>query len=586
MNSEELREKFIQIHGEDQEQLDFILSEKKRIIVTASAGCGKTKAMISKIAHEIITNKNLNQKKILALTFSVNAATKIREDIKETLPLLLDNDKYKVDKKLDVSNYHGFANRLLRKHGYVLHNNLINIDGFIKVPDYSGELRKPLVAEEIRILEAYDSSLKKLDFKEADRLQSRYVDILLKKLVPKNIITYNGLLLLATKILDIKAVSDFYKMYYQMVIVDEFQDTNYLALQFLRKIIKVNKIILMGDDIQKIYGFLGAVPNLFKQMESDYDMFPMEFATNYRFKDNEDMKQLDNYIRGVSKNYNNINNYSETAKIKFKFFKSDSGEASYIYKDLSQRIKEGNNVVVLLRSKYLADNIIEVLEKNNQSYFNGLFDDSDHEYIKFHKRALEIFIKESGTRKSISKSVMTNLIEQMKVIEKSITSNETMFKSLMRLLEALLGSVSSKRISMEDKYERILFTLNNNSLKRLMNEINEKVTLTTIHSSKGLEWDYVYLPNMTAYSFPTSNALCKSCKHNNGANEFEKYCEFKFVAPLEEAFTEELSVLYVGLTRAKKDVFLTANSGENNYGYHKKICCFLTLPNLQKITNF
>lgn len=586
MNKEELRVKFTKIHGKDQEQLNFILSEENKIIVTAPAGCGKTKAMISKIAHEIITNEYLNQKRILALTFSVNAAVKIREDIRETLPLILGKDNFDVDNKLDVSNYHGFANKILRKHGYILHENLKNINDFLRVSENNGELRKSLVSQEIRILEEYDQSLKNLDFRKADRLQDSYVNIILTKLVPRNIITYNGLLLLAIQILDIKSVSDFYKLYYQMVIVDEFQDTNYLALKFLKRIIKANKVILMGDDIQKIYGFLGAVPNIFKKMQSEYDMFPMEFRTNYRFKDNKNMKQLDGYIRGIFRNYSNINTYSETANIKFKLFNTDHGEANFIYKDLLKHTQAGNNVGILFRAKYLANNLINILEKNKLTYFNGLFEDSDPEYIKFHKEALEIFVKESGVRKSVSRTVISNVKEKLTAIKHSITNNETMFSSLMRLLGALLETTKAKSISAEEKYDRILFTLNNNSLKRLMNEINEQVTLTTIHSSKGLEWDYVYLPNMTAYSFPSSNALCKSCSNFNGRNEYDKHCEFKFIPELEEPFYEELSVLYVGLTRGKQDTFITANKGPNQFGYNKKVSCFITLPNLKRIKEF
>lgn len=583
MNKEDLRAKFTEIHGKDQEQLNFILSEEKKIIVTAPAGCGKTKAMISKIAHEIITNEYLNQKRILALTFSVNAAAKIREDIKETLPLLLSNDNYNVDNKLDVSNYHGFANKILRKHGYTLHNNLKNINEFLRTSDNNGELRKILVSQEISILEEYDQSLKSLNLEKADSLQGSYIDIVLTKLVPQNIITYNGLLLLAIQILDKKAVSDFYKLYYQMLIVDEFQDTNYLALQFLKRIVKANKVILMGDDIQKIYGFLGAVPNIFKKMESEYNMFPMEFRNNYRFKDNKNMKQLDSYIRGIFRNYNNINSYSETANINFKLFKTDQGEANYIYKELLKHMKTGNNVGILFRAKYLANNLIDILEKNGLTYFNGLFEDSDPEYIKFHKEALDIFVKESGVRKSVSRTVISNVKEKVNAMKKSITNNETMFSSLMRLLEVLLESTKATSISTEEKFERISFTLSNNSLKRLMNEIDEQITLTTIHSSKGLEWEYVYLPNMTAFSFPTSNALCKSCNQIHGRDEYEKHCEFKFLPELEEPFYEELSVLYVGLTRGKQDVFLTANLGPNQFGYNKKVSCFITLPNLTRI---
>lgn len=59
-------------HAGDIEQLKFIFSDENRIIVTAPAGCGKTTAMVSKIARELSNGHILSNKKILAMTFSVN----------------------------------------------------------------------------------------------------------------------------------------------------------------------------------------------------------------------------------------------------------------------------------------------------------------------------------------------------------------------------------------------------------------------------------------------------------------------------------------------------------------------------------
>ena len=78
-------------HAGDIEQLKFIFSDENRIIVTAPAGCGKTTAMVSKIARELSNGHILSNKKILAMTFSVNAAMKIKDSLKALLPEIVEN---------------------------------------------------------------------------------------------------------------------------------------------------------------------------------------------------------------------------------------------------------------------------------------------------------------------------------------------------------------------------------------------------------------------------------------------------------------------------------------------------------------
>lgn len=78
-------------HSGDDEQLNFIFSDDKNIIVTAPAGCGKTTAMVSKIARELSVGHIPSNKKVLAITFSVNAAMKIKDSLKTLLPDLVEN---------------------------------------------------------------------------------------------------------------------------------------------------------------------------------------------------------------------------------------------------------------------------------------------------------------------------------------------------------------------------------------------------------------------------------------------------------------------------------------------------------------
>jgi DNA helicase-2/ATP-dependent DNA helicase PcrA len=128
---EETIKKIEELHSGDKEQLEVIFSDKKRVIVEAPAGYGKTQTMISKIAYLIASNKILHPKRILALTFSVNAAYKIRKEVAESLPIILAGEPISpidIKNKIFATNYHGFCRRVLRLYGYLLHPNLKHID--------------------------------------------------------------------------------------------------------------------------------------------------------------------------------------------------------------------------------------------------------------------------------------------------------------------------------------------------------------------------------------------------------------------------------------------------------------------------
>ena len=75
-----------------------------------------------------------SNKKVLAMTFSVNAAMKIKDSLKSLLPELVENSEQYIS-KVDVANYHNFAMKLLYKHGYSINPEFIHLGDFIIVED-------------------------------------------------------------------------------------------------------------------------------------------------------------------------------------------------------------------------------------------------------------------------------------------------------------------------------------------------------------------------------------------------------------------------------------------------------------------
>lgn len=102
-----------------------------------------------------------------------------------------------------------------------------------------------------------------------------------------------------------------------------------------------------------------------------------------------------------------------------------------------------------------------------------------------------------------------------------------------------------------------------------MEFLNTSIIISTVHAAKGLEWDYVILPDMEKDSFPNWYGLCGRCKNGND-------CNFVMTKDIEKSFFEELSVFYVAVTRAKKQVFFTASHKQlTNRGIFEKNYSFV-----------
>ena len=593
-----IKEMFSKMHSHDQEHLAAIFSESSRLIVEAPAGSGKTKILISKIAYNIATNQIPLHKKILALTFSVNAAYKVKKDVANNIPELTENfnsNPSLLNNLITVTNFHGFSRRVLKKYGRLLNVTLKNIDSLEGVSDSSmdelNRLNLGLSEPDMQWITDFNSAIvsNRINFRRNHEIFLKYLSYVDEFFLPQNKIPFNGYLVYLLELFKIQPqLKSFYNLLYPIIIVDEFQDTNSLAWEIIKNLVTdKSKLWLFGDSLQRIYGFIGAIEDLMSIAQKEFSMEKIELRTNYRFKDNPNLLHFDKNIRECAKHISNPQPKTEASVLTYAF--SNIAEENewcihYIQKFLSDNETDKLAILIKQRSPDITM-LLQRLDEENVTFFYALFNDDDNDYINFHKTALEVFIKllQEKYPRNISKQFLESYF---RVIEDRYRDGSPTEKSLLVLLSAFINNLQTEYLFL-DRDEKILYIkdiLSNRSLKQSMEYIDAKVILSTVHGAKGLEWDHVIVRGMKNYSFP-SFTLCGKCSRHKYVRS-ECRLNTGSIAQDQEAtkyFLEELSVFYVAATRARKTLCMTTNNERiNNSGisYNSQLSCFLRMPGI------
>jgi DNA helicase-2/ATP-dependent DNA helicase PcrA len=573
-------------HEGDEKQLSVIFSESNRLLVEAPAGYGKTKTMVSKIAYMLSSNQIPYPKRILALTFSVNAAYKIKKDVTQNIPSIISKSEsgFNISDKITVSNYHGFARRVLKKYGKVFHDNLSEIDTLHSIDDSDSkklmESIPSLSFPNAEILSNFSVAVKNIDVKYTKDNFDAYTNIVISELLPIKLIPYNAILALSCKLLkDNQIIRKFYQKLYNTVLVDEFQDTNILSYWLLHCLLSdESNILVFGDSLQRIYGFIGAIPNLLDKTEKQFNLLKIELDKNYRFCNNPVMLTLDRNLRLNAENPQNPA-IKDLAEIKFELLNDQLEEANFISKKAQNLLAENPNTKVAILVKSRGNNInaiIEVFKSNSIPFFFGLFNDDDTFYIKFNRECLFEFIELLRVNPIVTKKQTQLLLTRIKA---KFSTGDALTMSLQKLLDVFIGKLFSdfSFLSNEEKILLVKDTFEHNGLKQYVEFVESNIIISTVHGAKGLEWDFVIIPDMESFSFPGYYGLCGVC----GAT---KNCDFKVNQQIETTFLEELSVFYVAVTRARKQVYFCASKMQLNYKNEpvsRNISCLLKLPGIK-----
>ena len=389
----------------------------------------------------------------------------------------------------------------------------------------------------------------------------------------------------------------YYQELYQYIMVDEYQDTNQAQYILIKMLSALNRnICVVGDESQSIYSFRGSNYRNILNFEKDYkDCETILLEQNYR--STSTILDSANDVIKNNKHRKDKNLWTENGVgEKLQYYKAldEKDEALYVVNEINKLIDNGvskSDIAVLYRTNAQSRVMEEALLKENIPYkVVGSFYFYNRKEIKDLICYLRLIYNTSDDislqrvinvpKRGIGLKTIENLIEKANMNNSSIfdaidDGKELNFKimingikseldnyTLTELIDLVLDKTgmkkeleSEKSIESEIRLENLeefksitkAFEEKNGivSLEDFLTEISlvsdvtehrddsDVVTLMTVHSAKGLEFENVFIIGMEEGVFPHSNSF------------FD-----------EEALEEERRLCYVAITRAKKKLWL------------------------------
>jgi len=333
------------------------------LLIVAGAGSGKTKVLTSRIAH-IIKEKKAYPNQILAVTFTNKAAKEMQSRVSSILGASATGLSW-------LGTFHSICAKLLRKHA-----SAVNLNSNFTIIDADDQIR--LVKN---ICKAENIDIKQLApryilaiidrWKNKGQYPNEVIvnnkDIYEKTILPVykiyqqklsdlNACDFGDLILHVVKILEKNAdIREIYSRNFKYILVDEYQDTNYIQSRWLNLLAEKNKnLCCVGDDDQSIYSWRGAEIKNFLEFDQIYENTKViRLEQNYRSTQN---------ILSVASNLisNNQNRVGKTLKttmeegdlINLNCYKNGKDEAVGVSDEI-EKIKKKfslNNIAILVRA--------------------------------------------------------------------------------------------------------------------------------------------------------------------------------------------------------------------------------------------
>ncbi len=582
------------------------------LLVFAGAGSGKTKTLTYRVAY-LIEELKVKPDNILAVTFTNKAS----EEMKERIKNLLNKDI----NLFWIGTFHSMCSRILRKEivylGYNKNFTILDEDDSLKIIDeaiknldfqknyfQSREIynkisyikSRGLFVEDYIPKDGYDEALKKIFLK--------YEEIKKKG----NLVDFDDLINFVTKILNQNdIISRFYSEKFKFILVDEYQDINPAQHKLLKALTKYNKnIFVVGDDDQSIYKFRGSSSELMLSFKDDFEKVEVVYLSeNYRstetivnaskflIKNNKTREEKPLYaIKSGGdkiKLYRAINEIDEARFVIKKIIELkergiDFSQIAILYRTNAQS-RTFEEAAILFSIPYRLVGGIKFYQrkeiKDLLSYLRIVLNERDFLSLERVFNFPKIGVGEKTfdkikfyleTEKSLIDSLEKILeITKNKKVNNSITKFIENFKKwknlqddIFELINSIISDVQFLENIEEEKKENIYEFLNivkefndrtgSTRLEDFLSYISlisdvdtidtsDKITLMTVHSAKGLEFNSVFIVGLEEGLFPHFKSLLSN-----------------------EDIEEERRLLYVAMTRAKENLYLTYSMRRTRMG--------------------
>jgi len=270
------------------------------VMVIAGPGSGKTRVLTYRIAHLI--NTGVPPWQILSLTFTNKAAREMKNRIEKVIGPSA--------QKVWAGTFHSLFARILRYEahhiGYPNDFTIYDTDDtksvikeILKQMSLDTKVYNPgLIRSRISSAKSnlitpklYANDMERLEYDKMNRIPMMHViyEKYTRKCKRAGAMDFDDLLLQMFRLLyeNPENVKDKYQRQFSHVLVDEFQDTNFLQYEILKQFVEFEgsprNVCIVGDDAQSIYSFRGATIENILQFESDFpDVQTFKLERNYR----------------------------------------------------------------------------------------------------------------------------------------------------------------------------------------------------------------------------------------------------------------------------------------------------------------
>ena len=565
----------------NEQQKQAVQNTEGPLLVLSGAGTGKTKVLTSRLAN-IIYNRKAKMSEIFCFTFTNKAAHEMNTRVEKMLSHPIEG--------MFIGTFHSIGLRFLRRN-----SELIGLKNDFTILDKDDQLR--LVKQVISLenldpkvfvpknflymidqvknagLETEDVKNHEFEIETKGKFKQIYKSYQ-SRLSNYNSVDFGDLILLPIKLFkENKEILEFYQKKFKYTLVDEYQDTNSAQYMMLRLLTELNRnLCCVGDEDQSIYGWRGAELKNILNFERDFDNSNIiRLEQNYRSTGNI-LKTASSII---SENTERIGKKLWTTDkdgdpVLIRNFEDDDFEAIFIAQKIKEFKKKGislTNIAILTRASFqfkdiedrflntpkrglgkaLIKNLYDIVQKKNVSLYESLkllilSGISNSTQKKNIQNFISIIDRHSSALKSTKHfEVAGSLLDDVgytEMLQKEKTpESEGRLENLKKLITDL-----KNRNSLEEFIEEVSL-LNDTSND---SDFNEKVSLMTLHSAKGLEFDFVFLPGWEEGIFPNQRNI-------------DEYGN--------KGLEEERRLAYVGITRARKELNISYVNYRKQYNY-------------------